>query len=504
MRIARRWRGTRAPATKTWRAYLSVTDLNGKGAINARDRIGRGPWHNANGVRIAVDVDDLHSDSSNITADTAITEKGQKLPAEPNQHDILTGSTRDGRAWNYNLLDDLNLERGAMTCSNYTSDAEDQFVMVGHHDRAGTAPISPWNAAHPSIGCRQANGSSRRAAPGCSIASRSTERPLAEWLRRREFADNTGQTSPCWPAEVVMHHFIRAADIKPTPAFPKHSTGYRRFALSDRSVGAVHTGWGLCELDAGGRVDLHVQSFEKSFFVLSGNPALILDGRGYRLSAGACGLIPVGMKHAWLGPTSGTAKWIDMNAPCPKGENFADDTYFLGPPPAVAVEDFDIRDPSSRHLFRMAEDDIKVDSVRKGLKKDAAKVSASMATALLVYSGISLKMLVDQRLDAALHTMFMVEYEPNANAHPHDHPLEEAYYVTHGEVEAWADDAKYVMQPGDFLWAGVGCTHAFYNRSNGTVRWLETQSPQPPARNSYRWARDWEYVSQQLERKGVA
>jgi hypothetical protein len=140
---------------KTWRAYLSVTDLNGKGAINARDRIGRGPWHNANGVRIAIDVDDLHSDSGNITADTAVTERGAKLPAEPNQHDILTGSTRDGRAWSYNLLDDLNLERGAMTCSNYTSNAEDQFVMVGHHDRAGTAPISPWNAAHPSVGCSQ-------------------------------------------------------------------------------------------------------------------------------------------------------------------------------------------------------------------------------------------------------------------------------------------------------------------------------------------------------------
>lgn len=138
---------------KTWRAYLSVTDLNGKGAINARDRIGRGPWYNANGVRIAVDVDDLHSDSANITADTAITEKGAKLRTEPNEHDILTGSTRDGRAWSYNLLDDLNLERGAMTCSNYTSDAEDQFVMLGHHDRAGTAPISPWNAAHPSTGC---------------------------------------------------------------------------------------------------------------------------------------------------------------------------------------------------------------------------------------------------------------------------------------------------------------------------------------------------------------
>jgi len=141
---------------KTWHAYLSITDLNGKGPINARDRIGRGPWFNAKGVRIGVDVDDLHSDSNNITAATALTEKGETLKPDPNVHDMLTGSTRDGRAWNYNLLDDLNLEKGAMTCDNYTSDAEDGAVMVGHADRAGTAPISPWNAAHPSVGCSQA------------------------------------------------------------------------------------------------------------------------------------------------------------------------------------------------------------------------------------------------------------------------------------------------------------------------------------------------------------
>ena len=188
-----------------------------------------------------------------------------------------------------------------------------------------------------------------------------------------------------------------------------------------------------------------------------------------------------------------------MNAPCPKGENFADDTYFLGSPDQVEIKDLDIRDPSLRHLFRMAEDDIKLDSLRTGLKKDAPKVSASMATALLAYSGIALKMLVDERLDAALHTMFMVEYEPGGNAHPHDHPLEEAYFVVDGEVEAWADDEKYLMKPGDFLWAGVGCTHAFYNKSKTTVRWLETQSPQPPVRNSYRFARDWEYLEQQIK-----
>jgi quercetin dioxygenase-like cupin family protein len=298
-----------------------------------------------------------------------------------------------------------------------------------------------------------------------------------------------------------MHHFIPAADIRPTTAFPDYSSGYRRFMLSDRDCGAVHSGWGLAELDAGGHVDQHLQSFEKSFYVLEGNPVLVLDNRAYRLSPGACGCIPVGMKQAWLGPERGTARWIDMNSPVPKGVNFADDTYFLGPPPALEVEELDIRDPSSRHLFRMADDDIKVDALRTGLRKDAPKVSASMATALLVYSGISLKMLVDSRLDAALHTMFMVEYEPNGNAHPHDHPLEEAYFIMHGEVEAWADDKVYLMKPGDFLWAGVGCTHAFYNKSGSTVRWLETQSPQPPARHSYRFARDWEYFAEQLQEK---
>jgi hypothetical protein len=141
---------------RSWRAYLSATDLNGKGAINARDRIGTGPWFNAKGVRIARNVDDLHSDSNNINPRTALTEKGGEIPPKPNQHDILTGSTLDGRAWDYHMLDTLNLENGAMTCNNYTSDAETGAAMVGHFDRSGTAPVSPWNAAHPSNGCSQA------------------------------------------------------------------------------------------------------------------------------------------------------------------------------------------------------------------------------------------------------------------------------------------------------------------------------------------------------------
>jgi quercetin dioxygenase-like cupin family protein len=146
----------------------------------------------------------------------------------------------------------------------------------------------------------------------------------------------------------------------------------------------------------------------------------------------------------------------------------------------------------------MVDDDISVDKLKVGARVDAPTVSASMATALLAYSGIAVKMLVDQRLDAQLHTMFMVEYQQGGVAHMHDHPFEESYYILDGEVDAVADGKRHTLRAGDILWTGVGCVHAFYNTSRGTVRWLETQSPQPPARHSYRFSRDWEYLRDKL------
>jgi quercetin dioxygenase-like cupin family protein len=245
--------------------------------------------------------------------------------------------------------------------------------------------------------------------------------------------------------------------------------------------------------------DLHVQSFEESFYVLDGEPILVLDGRAQTLVPGACGVVPVGVPHAWLGPAKGSARWIDMLTPQPRGGPAPDDIFFLGPP-AVSGEPvpIDIRDPRSRHLFRMTDADIKVDLLKVGARVDAPTVSASMATALLAYSGIAVKMLVDQRLDAQLHTMFMVEYQPGGVAHLHDHPLEEAYYMLEGEVEAVGDDQHYTLRAGDIFWTGVGCVHGFRNVSGGTVRWLETQSPQPPARHSYRFNRDWDYLKDRL------
>lgn len=129
-----------------WRAYLSVTE---PGAIHARDRIGRGPWFNYKGVQIAASVDELHSDRNNLNKETALTEKGEPVPGRGdavNMHDILTGSTPDGRAV---------ADARTGTCNNWRSGDEGSAV-VGHHDRLGLGDDEAsrsWNASHRTRGC---------------------------------------------------------------------------------------------------------------------------------------------------------------------------------------------------------------------------------------------------------------------------------------------------------------------------------------------------------------
>jgi mannose-6-phosphate isomerase-like protein (cupin superfamily) len=94
--------------------------------------------------------------------------------------------------------------------------------------------------------------------------------------------------------------------------------------------------------------------------------------------------------------------------------------------------------------------------------------------------------------------MFMVEYQPGGVAHPHDHPLEESYFILEGDIEAVADGRQYMLSAGDVFWTGVGCIHGFRNTSRHRVRWLETQSPQLPSRYGYRFNRDWQYLADKL------
>jgi hypothetical protein len=133
---------------KTWRAYLSTQAVGGTTAVNARDRIGRGPWQNFKKEVVAKSVDDLHSDNNKVNIDTALTERGTIVAGRgytPNYHDILTGSQPDGRAF------PPNEDR---TCRNWTSSTAG-VAMVGHHDRKGLsddAASKSWNSSHPSRG----------------------------------------------------------------------------------------------------------------------------------------------------------------------------------------------------------------------------------------------------------------------------------------------------------------------------------------------------------------
>src|SRR3974390_1496995 len=131
-----------------------------------------------------------------------------------------------------------------------------------------------------------------------------------------------------------MHHVVRAAAVEYLPAYPGHSSGFKRWAAVGRAVGATHTGFGLCLLEAGGRIDTHVQSFEELFYVTDGEPTLILDGRAFPLVPGACGVVPVGTPHAWLGSQNGPSKWVDMLTPIPRDPGEPEDIFFLGPPKA--------------------------------------------------------------------------------------------------------------------------------------------------------------------------
>ena len=141
---------------KTWHAYLSTSGSGGQAAVNARDRIGAGPWYSAKGGRVAQNVGDLHGDTieqarlgNNINKTTAISEKGEPIKGvgdTPNQHDILTGSQPDGRAY---------ADGADHTCGNWTSGAAGT-AQLGHHDRTGGGNTS-WNSTHPSRGCSQEN-----------------------------------------------------------------------------------------------------------------------------------------------------------------------------------------------------------------------------------------------------------------------------------------------------------------------------------------------------------
>jgi quercetin dioxygenase-like cupin family protein len=299
-----------------------------------------------------------------------------------------------------------------------------------------------------------------------------------------------------------MAHIVKqGADVAyRTPTeFEGRSAGYAGDSVVDEARGSVQMGFRLARIEAGGHVDTHVHSFEETIYVITGSLTVDTTDGSHELSTGDYGLIPVGMTHAFRNTSGAEASFAEMKAPLPR-ERFGFDTQFPAPLEPGPVRPIDVRDPRTRSFGH-----IDPENMDPALQtQDRLALSASMRTALLVYSGITVKMMIDADLGADLSTMFMVQYEPNGFAGPHDHPLEETYYILDGEVEGTFDGTTYRLGPGDLAWAGVGCVHGFRNVGDGRVRWLETQAPQPPSRHSYRFVRDWSYLESALAEEARA
>jgi quercetin dioxygenase-like cupin family protein len=273
-------------------------------------------------------------------------------------------------------------------------------------------------------------------------------------------------------------HAVSTIDLgnADTPkAYQGHSAGFRRATYVDHACGSVHMGTAICELGASGRIDPHIHAFEETFYVLEGRLILLIEDRAYMLAAGDYGLIPTSTRHGWRCAGEQPARWLENQSPQPRPTGAEPDTFFVSgdvpasalPPDAAAgIGHFD-----EAQLPRPGEP-----SQMEGFNPT---------------TGVAIRMFVDRSSGGIHQSLFVIQYLPGAKIAPHDHTFEESYYILSGEVEATCDGQVYRLTAGSAVWTGVGCIHSFENKGTVPVRWLETQSPLPPAKEVFRFSHEW-------------
>jgi quercetin dioxygenase-like cupin family protein len=288
----------------------------------------------------------------------------------------------------------------------------------------------------------------------------------------------------------------------PAPASAT-SAGLARMRIVGPDQGAVHTELAVGALAPGGWLAPHVHAYEEAFYVLEGEVLVALGETVHRLVAGDYTLMPTGLRHALANTSAAPVRFLSLNSPRKvEPESGRRDTFFEAAQDVAAMDAMASRpafgDPTLRLVGHYDGTPPQLETLRI---KDAARgrAPAGMDTALLAYSGISVKMLVDRGFGADHVTMFTVDYELGGAAQAHDHPFEEAYFFLAGEIEAELDGSHYTLRPGDIVFAGVGSVHGFYNVGTERVRWIETQAPQPPARQAYRWIASWNAFAERGE-----
>ena len=285
-----------------------------------------------------------------------------------------------------------------------------------------------------------------------------------------------------------MHYFGTFDDsaFAGPDVYAGRGDGYRQAPLIGPHTGSVHTGLSVAELAAGGVLAPHVHSFEEGFYVLEGDAILAIGDDAVRLRAGDYGALKVGTVHGWRNAGGTRLRWLQMQAPQPKAAGAERDTFF---PKGARVPDAanapGATAPAGSILGHFDASNVPPVHERQNVLKGL--------------EGVFLKWLIDENVGAAHHRLLFIEYQPGVGIGLHDHTFEEGYFILSGEVEATLDGKVYRAKPGNVVWTGVGCVHAFRNVSAAPVMWLETFAPQPPKENAFRFMAEWETKARELE-----
>jgi quercetin dioxygenase-like cupin family protein len=260
------------------------------------------------------------------------------------------------------------------------------------------------------------------------------------------------------------------------------SAGLSECVLIGAAEGASHLEISLCRLSAGSAVAAHLHPFEESWYVLSGSGTRTVAGLRYEVATGDFGFAPVGISHA-VRAGDEQLEWLAVRAPRPPDRLvprtvLADD--FVGEPMGRPAEN----DPRHRLVGHFSDTDL----------APYGRISMPGYHGPNIRS-VSIRMLVDRLLGAQHHTLFMVEFAPNAGAgnaaKEHYHPFEEIYFLLDGKARGTLDGQDVPVGAGDLIWLGVDSTHGFINEHNEPVRWLEVQSPVPPDSDAFFFPADW-------------
>ncbi|MCL4396238.1 MAG: cupin domain-containing protein, partial [Chloroflexi bacterium] len=236
---------------------------------------------------------------------------------------------------------------------------------------------------------------------------------------------------------------------------------------------------GIGELAPAGRIDPHVHSFEESFILLEGQVIVQIGDRAHLLGRGDFAVVGTGIAHGWRNVADKPARWLEAQAPQPRPIEYGRDTFFVAGQVPLIAQSVDLADPENKLLGHFDETQLP----RPG--------GPSQMEGFNPTTGVAIKMFVDRSFGAIHQSLFLIQYQPGAKIDPHDHTFEESYLILSGRVRATADGQAYDLGPGDVIWTGVGCLHSFSNVGDEPVRWIETQAPLPPAKEVFRFERDW-------------